>query len=252
MYYAVMIALTVLFAAMSALLLSGRGAFLISGYNTASPEQKAAYDEKKLCRVNGAGLAVITVLLAVMTAMGEDIPGWFFPVFIAVTLADAAAMIVLSRTVCRVEGVGIPEPTGEERRKARRAKRIGIGAGIVAVIFAAVMMFTGDIEMEFADEDVAIQVDWWSDGRIRYEDISAMELRQEAVPGLRVGGLGSARLLAGNFRNDEFGNYTRYTYTACDSAVVMSVKGRTVVLNGADDAATEVLYKELCRRTGLS
>lgn len=28
----------------------GKGAFLIAGYNTASAEEKAQYDEKKLCR----------------------------------------------------------------------------------------------------------------------------------------------------------------------------------------------------------
>ena len=28
----------------------GKGAFLIAGYNTASAEEKAKYDEKKLCR----------------------------------------------------------------------------------------------------------------------------------------------------------------------------------------------------------
>lgn len=252
MYYILMISLTVLFAAMSALLLTGRGAFLISGYNTASPRQKAAYDEKKLCRVNGAGLAVVTGLLAVMTAMGEDVAPWFFTVFLAVTLADAAAMIVLSRTVCRRKDIEIPEPTEEEKRKSRRVRRIGIAAGIAVVIFVTVMTFTGDIVTEFGQEAVTIRVDWWSDGTVRYEDIERIELRQEAVPGLRVGGLGSARLLAGNFRSDEFGNYTRYTYTACDSAVVMTVKGRTVVLSGEDDAATESLYHELCRRTGLS
>lgn len=28
----------------------GKGSFLIAGYNTASAEEKAQYDEKKLCR----------------------------------------------------------------------------------------------------------------------------------------------------------------------------------------------------------
>ena len=117
MYFAIMFSLTVLFAAMSALLLTGRGAFLIAGYNTASPGQKAVCDEKKLCRVNGAGLAVITVLLAVMTTMGTNVPHWFPAVFLTVTLADGIAMVVLSRTVCRRSDVEIPAPTEEEIRQ---------------------------------------------------------------------------------------------------------------------------------------
>ena len=37
----------------------GKGAFLIAGYNTASPEEKASYDEKALCRATGVLVLVI-------------------------------------------------------------------------------------------------------------------------------------------------------------------------------------------------
>ena len=37
----------------------GKGAGLIAGYNTASPEERAAYDEKALCRAVGVLVLVI-------------------------------------------------------------------------------------------------------------------------------------------------------------------------------------------------
>ena len=37
----------------------GKGAFLIAGYNTASPEEKATYNEKALCRAVGILVLVI-------------------------------------------------------------------------------------------------------------------------------------------------------------------------------------------------
>ena len=37
----------------------GKGAFLIAGYNTASSEEKAKYDEKALCRATGVLVLVI-------------------------------------------------------------------------------------------------------------------------------------------------------------------------------------------------
>ena len=37
----------------------GKGAFLIAGYNTASPKEKTAYDEKALCRAVGVLVLVI-------------------------------------------------------------------------------------------------------------------------------------------------------------------------------------------------
>ena len=39
-----------IFLVLGTVLAFGKGAFLIAGYNTASAEEKAQYDEKKLCR----------------------------------------------------------------------------------------------------------------------------------------------------------------------------------------------------------
>ena len=79
-------AVTALFAVLSLVLLLGKGSWLIAGYNTASPEEKKRYDEKRLCRVSGGGMAVLTLLMAVIGA---------------VTVGVVAAVLILSNTVCR-------------------------------------------------------------------------------------------------------------------------------------------------------
>ena len=48
---------------LTVVLLMGKGSFLIAGYNTSSKEEKQEYDEKKLCRVVGGGMGVITLML---------------------------------------------------------------------------------------------------------------------------------------------------------------------------------------------
>ena len=53
----------VIFAVFSIILLSGHGSWFISGYNTASKEEKEKYDEKKLCRTT-AGPDIPPVLFA--------------------------------------------------------------------------------------------------------------------------------------------------------------------------------------------
>ena len=53
------------FVILTIALLSGHGSKFISGYNTASKEEKARYDEKKLCRVYGIGMGVIAILLLI-------------------------------------------------------------------------------------------------------------------------------------------------------------------------------------------
>ena len=99
---------------------------------------------------------------------------------------------------------------------------------------------------------MVMKASYWPDLTVRYEDISHIELRDSNVPGTRTGGFGGFRLLMGNFRNDEFGAYTRYTYTNIQSCVVLTDRGKTVVLSGEDDAATRALYDTLCLRAGLS
>ena len=89
------------FAGIAVLLLSGKGAWLIAGYNTSSPEEKQKYDEKRLCRVTGGGMAVITALLAVMTIWKDVLPAAFAKVFGAVTVGVVVVILVLSNTICR-------------------------------------------------------------------------------------------------------------------------------------------------------
>ena len=85
----VMWGVTILFLILSVVLLSGRGGFLISGYNTSSPVKKAQYDEKKLCRVTGAGMLYITILLFIMNIWDNNLPDWFIGFFLITTMLDA-------------------------------------------------------------------------------------------------------------------------------------------------------------------
>ena len=91
----------IMFAVLSGVLLSGHGANLIAGYNTASDEEKNRYDTKKLCRVVGGGMTVITVLIFVMAVWEAVLPAAFVYVFLVVTLVDSAVIIILANTICR-------------------------------------------------------------------------------------------------------------------------------------------------------
>lgn len=92
---------TALFAVLAVVLLSGRGSWLIAGYNTASPEEKQKYDTTRLCRVTGAGMAVLAALLVIMALWEDVLPAEFAGLFGAVALAVAAAVVILGNTYCR-------------------------------------------------------------------------------------------------------------------------------------------------------
>ncbi len=50
---------TAMFVLLGILFMRGKGAFLIAGYNTSSPAEKARTDEKKLCRFMGKFMFVL-------------------------------------------------------------------------------------------------------------------------------------------------------------------------------------------------
>ena len=91
----------VILALISIVQLTGRGAGLIAGYNTASKEEKSKYDEKKLCKITGIGMSVIAALVLIL-AIGEDVlPAEFAYLSLTIVLIDCVVMIVLMNTVCK-------------------------------------------------------------------------------------------------------------------------------------------------------
>ena len=90
-----------LFAIISIVLLTGHGANLIAGYNTASDKEKSRINEKKLCRVIGGGFSIITLLLFTMVIGASVLPASFSKIFFTVTLIDCAVMILLANTICK-------------------------------------------------------------------------------------------------------------------------------------------------------
>ena len=97
--WTVWIAFTILII-LSVVLISGHGSWLISGYNTASQEEKAKYNEKKLCRTMGIGMAVIAVLILVMGMFEDVLPAFFVYIAVGIILADVAVIIIVGNTIC--------------------------------------------------------------------------------------------------------------------------------------------------------
>ena len=91
----------VIFAVLSIVLLSGHGSWVISGYNTASKEEKEKYDEKKLCRTMGIGMSIIAILALIMGVLENILPAFFVYIALGIILIDVAVIIILGNTLCR-------------------------------------------------------------------------------------------------------------------------------------------------------
>ena len=116
------------------------------------------------------------------------------------------------------------------------------------LVFVGYLMFTGNIEYTLTDTALTIDADFHSDLTVSYETIDSMELHQGKVPGTRTWGFASARLMMGWFDSDELGDYTRYTYTGCDSYILLTSGDDILVINAKTEADTQALYEELLEK----
>lgn len=135
------------------------------------------------------------------------------------------------------------------RSKADRVvTAVALAILAVAVVGTPILLFTGDIHYTMGENALQIEASYWPDAEIDYAEVEGIEYAEGIPAGSRTNGFGSPRLSMGSFRNDDFGSYTRYAYTGCDSCIVLQVKGKTVVLSALDEEATKALYEELSGR----
>lgn len=90
-----------LFAIISIVLLSGHGSGLIAGYNTAGKEKQEKYDVKKLCRIIGIGMGVVTVLIFLMAILESVLPAYFAYIALTIIILDSICIIALANTICK-------------------------------------------------------------------------------------------------------------------------------------------------------
>jgi len=127
-------------------------------------------------------------------------------------------------------------------KKAGKASTLFL---LIILALVAVMMFVGNIDYVFEEDALLIEADFWGDMRIEYDEIEAMEYLENDVRGSRTNGYGSARLLMGTFRNEEYEYYTRYSYTKCETGIMLDLGNSIVVISDMDEVSTQILYEEI-------
>ena len=113
------------------------------------------------------------------------------------------------------------------------------------VIFVPLITNTGDISFIAGETALEIEADYYHDISVSYDSVDDIEFREVTANGIRTSGFGSFRLLMGQFKNDEFGYYTRYTYYDDAGCVVLSIGDERLVIAGKTLTETKVLYDTL-------
>lgn len=115
--------------------------------------------------------------------------------------------------------------------------------------FVGWLLFSGSMNVRFDADAVSIETRQWKDLTIPYTDIDDIVYYDhdpsQNVDGVRVNGFGNLRFSMGTFENTLYGRYTRYTHASCDAVIVLEANDGIIVLNGADESATRVIYEQL-------
>jgi uncharacterized membrane protein len=170
------------------------------------------------------------------------------------TIYAMVAMILVSVTVPTIYSYAIYKKHKAEgieyepvfHKKSDKAA-IWITAIFVPLILigCTVLMFTGDMEVSFADTSFQIVASYADDITVSYDQLDSVEYRESFDIGRREMGFGSVRLSTGTFRNEEFGRYTLYAYTTGEGAVVLKKGEDVLVIVGKTAEETKEIYQKI-------
>jgi len=171
---------------MSAFLLTGRGGFLIAGFNTMPKEQKAKWNEKALCRFIGMIMLPIGIMVALIGI--EAIMDWFIYVFMGVTI-----VLVFFAIIYANGGKRFRNPDADETAAAdtRVSSKVSIIAGIiitVSVVIAVVIMFTyGAREPDVTVNPDSISISGMYGTTVSFGDIREVHLYEQSMKSIGIG-----------------------------------------------------------------
>lgn len=195
----------------------------------------------------------VWVLLGCVVLLGTPLPDWLPLAVMAGCIVSAVILpFIYSYIYYRKEKQSENfVPQQESIRRYQKGKRIALVTVPLVLILVAVLLFVGEVSVQFDSQEFTADATFWSALTVEYDAVDSVEWRETLDRGTRVSGIGSARLLAGVFRNGEFGQYTLYSYTDCDAGVVVHAGDKILVIGGEDRQSTEQIYRQLLERCAI-
>jgi hypothetical protein len=252
---------------MSLFLLSGKGAFLIAGYNTMSKTEQAKYDKKALCRCTGGFLLTMTfVLLLVPIGIHMNMI-WLSLCVIPMISFGGVGFLIYANTGNRFHKKGdvetfVAEENEEEKalnakKEAKQEKMQLWFLGFVAVVIPVAIMIAipglfllGEREPTVEIIDSGIKIGGMYGLKIDFAEIADISLMENSIGAigltLRTNGYGTPSTQKGHFESNKYGSVLLFTKTKASPTIHIERKGKEdVFLNFSDNEATKTLYSNM-------
>ena len=139
-----------------------------------------------------------------------------------------------------------------EISRIKPSRRSILVNGILAaatVVFVVWVMLSGNMTIRYQDDGFTIDASGWKDYEVSYSDIEKITYAPEGIKdgesNRRTNGFGNLKMSMGEFYNNRFGDYIRYTFNDCRACVILQAGGEIIVINGKDPVSTEKIYSIL-------
>lgn len=224
---------------LSILLLTGRGSWLIAGYNTASPEDKSKYDRKKLTRAAGIMLLIVTGAVLLMMIFQTQLINY---VGIAIIIASAIFAIIYMNTKCKKT-----DYASEKAADAPNRKNVKISVIIAVIVVAVVigLMVYSNQPTAYSIKNGTFEISTMFGETINLSDINSVQLKSE-LPSVseRVNGSAIGNMLKGEFSSN-LGNVMLFIDSSINSYIYINTNAGFVIINDQSVSKTQDLYNEL-------
>ncbi|MCL2873367.1 MAG: DUF3784 domain-containing protein [Defluviitaleaceae bacterium] len=242
-----MIIFSIIMLLMSLLLLSGRGAFLISGYNMMSKEAKANINEKKLCRDVGKMLLVVTLSMVLLFIGIHFKIDWLTLVGTALTIIVPLVGVVFFNKSRRY----LKEGAENTAPGFRKFTKLTLAITVIVLIGVGVLMVSGFRGPTVNVSQSSIQITGIYGLTVEFSEISSITLIDSSMrnigPGRRTNGFaGLGDALKGNFRSDANGEKLLFVRASSYPTIhIERANARDIFISFSDNNKTLRLYNEI-------
>jgi hypothetical protein len=227
----------------SVVLLSGRGSFLIAGYNTASAKQKGKYDREKLCRAVGAMLLFITIATLFLILLHNQM---MIIVYLILVIVSVIVLNIYVNKKCKNNVSDVSEAEVPlTKNKNAFGIILGVGIGVITLIIILISFNSSKKPPVYSVGNGNFTISTEFGETVKLSDIKSVQLKNDLPAiGTKLNGLGIGTILKGKF-SSKIGGVTLYVDTAKSPYIYITTTTEMIILNDQTKDKTQSLYEEL-------
>lgn len=243
----IVVIVNVLMLIMAIFFLTGRGAFLISGYNMMSREQKAQYNERALSRFTGLLLLAICFSIALMLVGVHFALVWviWVAVFLIIVLS-LAAVIYMNTSNRFFRPDANPAVLAQIKRKNRISTIISTVVCVAVLIGAGVMFYLGERDSGVNVGYDHVQIQGIYGLSISFSEIAGVSLLNQTMQEIGVGRRINGFDVGGNALKGHFS--AGLLFVQKNKAPTIQIKRHNqpnIYISFRNSEHTEMLFNEL-------